>query len=87
MSQPINEQMSSETLPGQTQGRAENITRQTAIPPYDTTRYILGKLCTHGHAYHGTGHSLRRLSDRECLECLKARRSAYRERQRQARPA
>lgn len=29
------------------------------VPPYDTTKYRLGKLCPQGHDYHGTGQSLR----------------------------
>ncbi len=61
--------------------------QQPDIPPFDTRKYALGALCTHGHAYHRTGHSLRRLSDRECIECHRARARAYRQRQRQAPPA
>jgi len=60
-------------------------TRQTDIPPFDTSKYALGALCDHAHDYHGTGHSLRRLSNNECLECHAARARAYR--QRQAQPA
>lgn len=64
-------------------------TRQTedVVPAYDTSKYALGELCVHRHDYHGTGHSLRRLSDRECLECQKERARAARQRKRQAQPA
>lgn len=68
--------------------------RSTSTPPeptimsdtiraFDATRYTLGELCIHRHNYHGTAHSLRRLADRECLECHAARARAYRQRQRQ----
>jgi hypothetical protein len=59
----------------------------TGTRPYDTSKYALGEICTHGHDYHGTGQSLRRLADRECLDCHAARARAYRQRQRQAQPA
>ena len=31
-----------------------------AVPPYDTSKYRLGRLCPRGHDYHGTGQSLRK---------------------------
>src|SRR5712691_9290093 len=65
----------------------ETTVPQLVLPPFDTTKYALGELCTHGHDYHGTGQSLRRLSDRECLECHAARARAYRQRKSQAQPA
>lgn len=52
------------------------------IPPFDTTRYTLGELCIHRHDYQGTGQSVRRLSDRECLECHNVRMRNYRQRKR-----
>jgi len=55
-----------------------------AYPPFDTTRHFLGDLCEHGHDYHGTGQSKRRLAERkrdqECLECQAARTRARRQR-------
>ena len=60
---------------------------EDAVPAYDTSKYVLGELCVHGHHYHGTGHSLRRRSDRECLACQKERTRAARQRKRQAQPA
>jgi hypothetical protein len=44
-------------------------TEQTAIPPYDETKYALGKLCPRGHDYHGTGQTLRRLPSHVCQAC------------------
>jgi hypothetical protein len=54
---------------------------------FDQTKYGLGELCVHGHAYPGTAFSLRRKSDNTCLACHRARASAYRQRKRQAQPA
>lgn len=39
-----------------------------AVPPYDPSKYRLGKLCPKGHDYHGTGRSLRN-NGNQCLEC------------------
>jgi hypothetical protein len=41
----------------------------TNAPAFDTTKYVLGKLCPRGHDYHGTGRSLRRLPRAVCLQC------------------
>jgi hypothetical protein len=40
-----------------------------AIPDYDTTRYVLGRLCPRGHAYGSTGQTLRLIMGRKCREC------------------
>jgi hypothetical protein len=52
-------------------------------PPYDTSKYYLGKLCKHGHNYHGTGQSLLYRRNRRCVECDKweARRRRLAKRQ------
>ena len=54
----------------------------TNVPAFDTTKYVLGKLCPRGHDYHGTGHSLRHLRRHVCLACdteqARARRKAQR---------
>jgi Arc/MetJ-type ribon-helix-helix transcriptional regulator len=42
-------------------------------PSYDTSKYILGKLCPRGHDYHGTGQSLLRRANQGCLACDAAR--------------
>jgi hypothetical protein len=58
---------------------------QTAIPPYDTSKYMLGELCVHGHDYDSSGQSLRqRMGKHECVECMRTRKRAYKKRQRQA---
>jgi hypothetical protein len=41
----------------------------TNVPAFDTTKYVLGKLCPRGHDYPGTGRSLRRLPRAVCLQC------------------
>jgi hypothetical protein len=47
--------------------------RQPQAPPggapYDTTRYILGRLCPRGHEYQQTGQTLRLILGRKCREC------------------
>jgi hypothetical protein len=48
---------------------APAILSDTNVPTFDTTKYVLGKLCPRGHDYHGTGQSLRRLPRSVCLEC------------------
>jgi hypothetical protein len=61
---------------------------QTAIPSYDTRKYMLGEICRQGHDYHGTGQSLRQRGGKhECVECKNARNRAYKKRQRQSEPA
>jgi hypothetical protein len=45
------------------------ILSDTKVPAFDTTKYVLGKLCPRGHDYYGTGQSLRRLPRAVCLQC------------------
>jgi hypothetical protein len=58
------------------------ILSDTNVPAFDTTKYVLGKLCPRGHDYHGTGQSLRHLRRHVCLACdaeqARARRKAQR---------
>ena len=61
--------------------------RPSVLPPFDASTYVLGKLCRHGHDYHGTGQSLRRLSDNACLACHRERSKGHRQRKRQAQSA
>lgn len=42
---------------------------EAALEPYDTARYVLGKLCPRGHDYEGTGQSLLRRTNRHCCAC------------------
>jgi hypothetical protein len=60
------------------------ILSDTNIPAFDTTKYVLGKLCPRGHDYHGTGQSLRRLPKFVCLECDAERARERRQAQRKA---
>jgi hypothetical protein len=62
--------------------RRPDIVSDTNVPAFDTTKYVLGKLCPRGHDYHGTGQSLRHLRRHVCLACsaeqARARRKAQR---------
>jgi hypothetical protein len=62
--------------------RRPDIVSDTNMPAFDTTKYVLGKLCPRGHDYHGTGQSLRHLRRHVCLACdaeqARARRKAQR---------
>jgi hypothetical protein len=61
--------------------------QQTEIPPYDASKYTLGKLCPRSHEHGTTGQSLLRSRNKYCLACD---REISRERQqakRQTRPA
>jgi hypothetical protein len=40
-----------------------------AVPPFDTRKFVLGKLCPRGHEYYGTGQTLRRLFRHVCPAC------------------
>lgn len=40
-----------------------------ALEPFDTTKYVLGKLCPRNHDYQGTGQSLLRRTNRHCCAC------------------
>ncbi len=39
------------------------------MPRYDLKKYYLGSICCRGHNWNSTGHSLRRLSNSDCLDC------------------
>jgi uncharacterized coiled-coil protein SlyX len=41
----------------------------SAIPAYDTSKFVLGKLCPRGHDYLNTGQSLLRRANLGCLAC------------------
>jgi Arc/MetJ-type ribon-helix-helix transcriptional regulator len=41
----------------------------TDIPPFDTSKFVLGKLCPRRHEYYGTGKTLRRLFRHVCPAC------------------
>ena len=43
--------------------------RSLAVLSFDTSKYVLGKLCPRQHDYGGTRHSLLRLSNRHRLAC------------------
>lgn len=43
----------------------------------DVEKYYLGRLCKHGHGWNGTGLSLRNLSKKDCLVCLRDRQREH----------
>jgi hypothetical protein len=71
ISQPINEQeaVQEQITVEDDKRQTENITMAVSVPPFDHTKYVLGKLCPRGHDYHDTGTSLLRRANSGCLEC------------------
>jgi Arc/MetJ-type ribon-helix-helix transcriptional regulator len=39
------------------------------VPPFDTSKFLLGPLCKKKHDYYGTGHTLRRVKSHGCPQC------------------
>jgi hypothetical protein len=56
----------------------------SARPPFDTTKFVLGKLCPGGHEHGRTGKSLLRLTDRHCPLCHAEKKRQKRQAQKQA---
>ena len=55
------------------------------VPPYDTSKYRLGRLCPRGHDYHGTGQSLRTNNrSSSCRACDVEQKREKRQARRQA---
>jgi hypothetical protein len=56
---------------------------EPTAPPYDPTKYVLGRLCRRGHEYGTTGKTLLRLPALQCRQCqaerARERRRAKRE--------
>src|SRR5262249_47324807 len=49
---------------GDNNGQTEN-----SMPAYDTSKYMLGKLCPRRHEHGPTGQSLLRITNRHCILC------------------
>ena len=47
------------------------------VKQFDKTKFYLGTLCNHGHDYDGIGKSLRYLSGKCCIKCMKISSSLY----------
>jgi hypothetical protein len=79
----------SPVVPHDTLSRNGNTVLQKRIPEpgFDATRYRLGKLCPQGHAYQGTGQSLLRQKQGDCVECGKLAKRAQRARRKGQRAA
>jgi hypothetical protein len=52
-------------VPGRTTGAPQDMPQGT----FDTSKYVLGKLCPRGHAWGNTGQSLLRRTNRHCIVC------------------
>jgi len=63
---------------------ARRVQPAEVVPPFDTRKHTLGKLCPRGHAYHGSGQSLLRLANLGCLACDAEKARARRQAKRQA---
>jgi Arc/MetJ-type ribon-helix-helix transcriptional regulator len=57
------------------------------IPPFDTSKFVLGPLCKKHHDYHGTGQTLRRVTSHGCPQCDVERTRAKRKATRDGPPA
>ena len=55
------------------------------LEPFDTAKYVLGKLCPRGHAWGSTGQSLLRRTNRHCCACDREKFQERGKVQRQAR--
>ena len=60
--------------------------RQTIIPPYDETKYVLGKLCPQRHEWGTTGQSLLSIHGHTCKECKNEYKRRKRAEKRQGQP-
>ena len=67
-----------------TKEASPHIVSDTNYPPFDTSKYVLGKLCPRRHEYHGTGKSLLTIKGRKCLACNAELRRAKRAAKHQA---
>ena len=56
-----------------------NSVLQSDVPPFDTTKYVLGKLCPRGHDEYGPGQSLRSRTHGRCLACDREKARAQRQ--------
>lgn len=58
-----------------------------SAPPFDTSKYTLGKLCPRRHMHGTTEQSLLRSSNRHCLACDREKFHERKQAKRQAQPA
>ncbi len=73
----------------QSPSRPRAIPPDAHAPPYDQTKFILGRLCPRGHEYGTTGRTLLRMPGFHCRQCenelarerRKAQRAAWHARQ------
>src|SRR5437763_1809369 len=58
----------------------QEATPSSGIPPFDITKYYLGRLCVRGHAWPGTQQTLLLRKGNNCPDCNTERNRAYRQR-------
>jgi hypothetical protein len=78
--QPVDVPQTAETV-------TESQNTEIAIPPYDATKYVLGKLCPQRHEWGTTGQSRLTINDRVCPECRNALKRRKRAERHQGQPA
>jgi hypothetical protein len=66
------------------QAPSEERQSSEGCPPFDATRYVLGKLCPQSHEWGTTGQSRLTINDRVCPECRNALKRRKRAEQHQA---
>lgn len=66
--------------------KSSNTVLQEDVPPFDLTKYVLGKLCPRGHEHRGTGLSLLRRTNRHCLACDREKFHERKQARQEARP-
>ncbi len=64
----------------------EDTQQPDACPPFDPTKYVLGKLCKLGHEWGTTGQSLLSTSSHTCKTCKAASKRRKRAEKRQTTP-
>ena len=85
---PYKRQTGNIPLPRLDNKTADSKADSTATAPlFDTSKYVLGKLCPRGHEHGTTGQSLLRISNRHCLACDREKFHERKQAKRQAQPA
>jgi len=81
---PIVSDTKEDNLPRETSPAKMSDTKSATLPSFDTSKFYLGKLCPHGHDFHGTGQSLLRKHNQRCRECENTSKRDKRARERPA---
>jgi hypothetical protein len=73
-------------MPQASETVTESQNGEIAIPSYDATKYVLGKLCPQRHEWGTTGQSRLTINDRVCPECRNALKRRKRAEKHQGQP-